>query len=81
MEIDLAAKVSTIDVLQMFDLDLSRKGPVKDLSRLLPVQESDAFRRCRESFRWVPVETAGVIGKFIRCTRSVTTSCEAFAGP
>jgi hypothetical protein len=53
LEIDLAAKVSTIDVLQMFDLDLSRKGPVKDLSRLLPAQESDAFRRCRESFRWV----------------------------
>jgi hypothetical protein len=53
LEIDLTTKVSTIDVLQMFDLDLSRKGPIKDLFPLLPAQESDAFRRCRESFRWV----------------------------
>jgi hypothetical protein len=50
LEIDLTTKVSTIDALQMFDLVLSRKGPIKDLFPLLPTQESDAFMELSNSY-------------------------------
>ena len=53
MEVNHAAGISGIDVVQMFDLDLSRKGPLTDLRQLLPVKHrSKAFTRCCESFRW-----------------------------
>ncbi len=54
MDVNHAANISGIDVVQMFDLDLSRKGPLADLRQLLPVKHSSkAFTRCCESFRWV----------------------------
>jgi hypothetical protein len=53
LEVNQAAGISGIDVVQMFDLDLSRNGPLTDLRQLLPVKHrSKAFTRCRESFRW-----------------------------
>jgi hypothetical protein len=54
LEVNPAPKICSIDVVQMFDLDLSRNGQMSDLRKLLPVKyESDAFDRCCESFRWV----------------------------
>lgn len=54
MEVNPAPKTISIDVVQMFDLDLSRNGPLTDLRQLLPIKhKSDAFERCYESFRWV----------------------------
>jgi hypothetical protein len=54
LDVTHAAGISSIDVVQMFDLDLSRKGPLPDLRQLLPVKHrSKALTRCCESFRWV----------------------------
>lgn len=54
MGINHGSSISCIDVVQMFDLDLSRNGPLTDLRQLLPVKHSSkAFTRCCESFRWV----------------------------
>jgi hypothetical protein len=54
LDVNHAASVSGIDVMQMFDLDLSRNGPLPDVRQLLTVKHnSKAFLRCRESFSWL----------------------------
>ena len=47
-------RITSIDAVQMFDLDLSRKGPLPELRELLPGEPaSETFERFCESFRWV----------------------------
>jgi hypothetical protein len=46
--------ISRIDAIQLFDLDLSRRGRIPDLRKLLDIDaESAAYTRYTESFEWI----------------------------
>jgi hypothetical protein len=45
--------IARIDVVQMFDLDLSRKGRMPDPRTLLEPSESPAYKRYIDSFEWL----------------------------
>ena len=46
--------ISRIDVIQLFDLDLSRRGRIPDPRKLLKTDaESAAYKRYVESFEWI----------------------------
>ena len=54
-------EAARIDVVQMFDLDLSRKGRMPDPRTLLEPSESPAYKRSIDSFEWLfePQTTSG----------------------